>query len=122
MKIKLLLPDKDININLDPDKMFRVMENLLINAIRYCNIGSEIEVSLSRGENIIICITNECDDFNKAEINDIFNKFYRADKARNSTKGGIGLGLAIAKSIIELHNGKIIAEYNGKKICFKLML
>lgn len=122
LRIKLLLPDKEININIDPDKMFRVMENLLTNAIKYCNIGSEIQVSLSRGENIIICITNECDDFNKVEINNIFNKFYRGDKARNSTKGGIGLGLAIAKSIVELHNGKILVEYNEKKICFKLML
>jgi len=122
LEIKLLLPNKDININIDPDKMLRVIENLLINSIRYCNIGSEIQVSLTEEENIIICITNECDDFNKAEINNIFNKFYRGDKARNSIKGGTGLGLAIAKNIVELHNGKILAEYNGKKICFKLIL
>lgn len=122
LEIKLLLPSKDINIDIDPDKMLRVIENLLTNAIRYCNRGSEIQVSLTEGENIIICITNECDDFNKAEINNIFNKFYRGDKARNSTKGGVGLGLAIAKSIVELHNGKILAEYNGKKICFRLIL
>ncbi len=122
LKIKLLLPSKDINIDIDPDKMLRVIENLLTNAIRYCNRDSEIQVSLTEEENIIICITNECDDFNKAEINNIFNKFYRGDKARNSTKGGVGLGLAIAKSIVELHSGKIIAEYSGKKICFRLIL
>ncbi len=122
LKIKLLFPEYDIDINIDPDKMFRVMENLLINAIRYCNIGSEIQLSISREENIIIYITNECDDFNEEEINNIFDKFYRGDKARISTKGGAGLGLSIAKSIVELHNGKIFAEYNGKKICLKLVL
>lgn len=123
LKIKLLLPEyDDININIDPDKMFRVMENLLINAIRYCNIDSEIQLSISREKNIIICITNECDDFNKDEINNIFDKFYRGDKARLSTKGGAGLGLSIAKSIVELHNGEIFAEYNEKKICLKLVL
>lgn len=50
LEIKLLLPNKDININIDPDKMLRVIENLLINSISYCNIGSEIQVSLTEGD------------------------------------------------------------------------
>ena len=99
------------------------MENLLANAIRYSNKESEIEVTLTKEKSItIITIANECNEFNKEEIDKIFDRFYRGDKSRNTVKGGAGLGLAIAKSIVKLHNGDIVAEYNQKKICIKMMI
>jgi signal transduction histidine kinase len=123
LKIKLLFPSYDISVCIDPDKMFRVMENLLANAIRYSNKESEIEVTLTKEKSItIITIANECNEFNKEEIDKIFDRFYRGDKSRNTVKGGAGLGLAIAKSIVKLHNGDIVAEYNQKKICIKMMI
>lgn len=122
LNINLVLTEEDINVNMDPDMMFRVMENLLTNAIRYCNRGSEIQVSLEGKENSIIRITNECDKFNNEDISRMFDIFYRGDKARNTVRGGAGIGLVIAKSIVELHNGKIVAEYNKKKVCIKVLL
>ena len=70
-----------------------------------------------------IYISNFCShNFSKEELSKIFEKFYRGDTARNSETGGSGVGLTIAKQIIELHQGSICAKYNNNKITFIITL
>lgn len=95
----------------DPDKLVRVFENLLTNALRYSQKPGEIKVRLVKEENsIIISIHNNGEVIPEEDLPRIFNRFYRVEKSRTASQGGSGLGLAISKSIIDLHGGHIWAE------------
>lgn len=90
----------------DPDKLVRVFENLLTNALRYSQKPGEIKVRLVKEENsIIISIHNNGEVIPEEDLPRIFNRFYRVEKSRTASQGGSGLGLAISKSIIDLHGG-----------------
>ena len=121
--IKLKLPESRLESNVDPEKMSRVMENILMNAVRYSDKKSEIKVSLYEKENkAVIVVENKCSSFNKDKIEFIFDKFYKGDSSRSTKNSGAGLGLAIAKSIIEIHGGCINAEYDNKKVKLTITL
>ncbi|MDO5517341.1 MAG: HAMP domain-containing sensor histidine kinase [Clostridium sp.] len=112
MHIKKNFPISNLILNVDSMKIGRVFENLLSNAVKYGVEGTYIVIELkeeSKYVNIIITNTVSEEIFEE-DMNNIFQKFYRGDKARNSRAGGSGLGLAIAKDIIELHGGKINAK------------
>lgn len=117
--IKSSIPEEKVIAYVDGDKMVRVFENLLMNAIRYCSKNSEIKLTLKKEEkNIIVSVENKCENFSEEDLKRIFDRFYRVDKARTESVSGSGLGLAIAKSIVELHGGKIWAEYKDETITF----
>jgi two-component system sensor histidine kinase VanS len=102
--------NEDIYINVDADKLARVFDNILRNAINYSYEKSIIEVNVTKDTELIqISFKNSGKTIPQNEIANIFEKFYRLDSARNSYTGGAGLGLAIAKEIVELHGGKISA-------------
>lgn len=112
-----------INVDIDADKMVRVFENLLINAIRYSIKPGVVKLSLSsEKEYAFIKVENKCNDMSKEDVERIFERFYRAEKSRSRETGGSGLGLAIAKSIVELHEGTINAVYNEPAIIFTVKL
>lgn len=103
----------------DPDKLARVFDNILRNAIVYCKGDSELRIT-ARGlrEGVEIIFENEGHTISPENLERIFDKFYRADAARQSRTGGAGLGLAIAREIVELHGGKIAAESEEGKTRF----
>lgn len=112
-----------IMVNIDPDKMVRVFENILMNAIRYSYKPGEIKVKLFKESNkVIILVQNKGDNIPQEEIPNLFERFYRVEKSRSMDTGGSGLGLAIAKSIINLHDGEIWAECDGNEITFGVKL
>lgn len=109
-------------MNVDVPKMTRVFENLIENAIKYTNPDETIYVELrSINNKIYIAVSNPSEPVSQEEINQFFERFYRADASRNSA-GGSGLGLAIAKNIVELHGGVIKAEQIKDLLCFKVIL
>lgn len=123
--------DKDINFNTsdnitiyaDPDKLSRVFNNLIKNAISYSKEESEVVINLKKdNNNAIVEVINKGKQISKEKLSKIFEKFYRLDSARTSRTGGSGLGLAIAKDIVELHNGTIIAESNEEETTFQVTL
>ncbi|MDO4321442.1 MAG: HAMP domain-containing sensor histidine kinase [Lachnospiraceae bacterium] len=107
----------------DPDKLARVFDNLLRNAAAYGYEGTQILIQ-ARGGNgrITIIFTNEGPQIPQKKLEMIFEKFYRVDDARSSRTGGAGLGLAIAKQIVELHGGTISAASDSRNTRFIVTL
>lgn len=103
--------EENLKVYGDADKLARVFDNILRNAVSYCYPDSliRIEAAHVNGENIIR-FSNSGKPIPAEKLETIFEKFYRLDEARETRTGGAGLGLAIAKKIVELHGGDIKAE------------
>ncbi|KON13284.1 HAMP domain-containing histidine kinase [Clostridium botulinum] len=102
---------KDIFINVDKNQFSQVLINILSNAIKYTNIGGKVELSMYEDiDNVNISIKDTGCGIPKEDIKNIFERFYRVDRSRNKKTGGIGVGLTIAQSIINAHNGEIIVK------------
>lgn len=112
------------NIDVDPDHIIRVLSNLISNAVKYTPVGGTIEIGLSSDSNetLIYCWDNGI-GMSEHDIPLIFNRFYRVDKSRSRDSGGLGVGLSIAKALVEAHGGTIAAESKlgeGSKFWVKL--
>ncbi len=118
-----LKADGDIYIRCDTGKMQRVFDNLLRNAINYSFEKDTIVVALKKeGNNIRFIFINHGNTIPEEKLNRIFEQFYRLDSARQTRTGGAGLGLAIAKEIVELHKGKITAASKDELITFEIIM
>ena len=107
----------------DPDKLARVFDNVLRNAVSYSIPGGTVGITARRRGGLVeVVISNEGLEIPEEELARIFEKFYRLDAARSTRTGGAGLGLAIAKEIVELHGGNIRAESTGKHTSFVISL
>lgn len=117
-KIKIF-SEGQIFVNVDPDKMKRAFENIFKNALLYSYSNIEIKVKIYQTYKFaIVKVINEADTLEEAQMRNMFNKFTRLNGARNSKKAGSGLGLPIAKEIVELHGGKIEVESFKNKVIF----
>lgn len=113
----------DISVNCDADKMQRVFDNLLRNAVNYSFENESIYISAEKGkDHVTVRFTNKGNTIPKEKLGRIFEQFYRLDTARSSKSGGAGLGLAIAKEIVEKHGGTIAAASENEKIEFTVTL
>ena len=122
LKCELDIPP-NIMIKIDANKMQRVFDNLLRNAVNYSFDNGTIYIAVKQDENNLhIKFTNCGNTIPKEKLERIFEQFYRLDTARSSRSGGAGLGLAIAKEIVELHNGTITAESKDETIEFEVIL
>ncbi len=94
------------------------------NAIKYnSKENKKVYVSVASDKNCILTITDNGDGINNSKYEDIFERFYREDKARTSNSGGFGLGLSIAKNIINDYDGRIKVQSElGKGTTFKIIL
>ncbi|HWO97536.1 MAG TPA: cell wall metabolism sensor histidine kinase WalK [Bacillus sp. (in: firmicutes)] len=105
------LPKQSIYVYIDPDKITQVLDNIISNAIKYSPEGGTITFSLEQHEEeIIVSVKDEGVGIPKENVNKIFDRFYRVDKARSRNLGGTGLGLAIAKEMVGAHEGEIWAK------------
>jgi len=99
------------HITVDAERMAQVLGNLLSNALRYTPEGGTITLHTAAAEEgVEIRVADSGAGIEAEELPHVFNRFYRGDKSRQRETGGSGLGLAIAKSIVELHGGRIWAE------------
>ncbi|ARF14314.1 cell wall metabolism sensor histidine kinase WalK [Sporosarcina ureae] len=111
-------------VEIDTDKLTQVLDNIISNALKYSPDGGEIRFGVTvSGDYIKVMISDDGMGIPKSNVNRIFDRFYRADRARSRALGGTGLGLAIAKEMIVAHKGEIWAqseEGTGTTIFFKL--
>ena len=113
----------DVQLICDPDKLERVFDNLLRNALSYSYPKTQILISLEQQQNhVTIRVQNHGKTIPPEKLSRIFEQFFRLDSARASSTGGAGLGLAIAKEIVELHGGIITAESADESIVFTVRL
>ncbi|SHH72782.1 HAMP domain-containing protein [Caloranaerobacter azorensis DSM 13643] len=123
IKLKRFLKE-NVFINADKDKVSQIIINILSNALKFTNPGGQVDVALEENEekvNIIIKDTGI--GIPKKDIPYIFERFYRSDKSRSRKTGGAGIGLTIAKMLVEAHNGKIEVESElGKGSKFTVIL
>lgn len=103
-----------------------VMRNLLSNAIKFNKKGGQIKVQARRKANFIeLCVADTGVGIEKDNLPKVFDKFFQVDTSTDRTYGGTGLGLAVAKEIIEAHGGKIRVESEagkGSRFYFKLLI
>ncbi len=109
--IKRDFTKKDLWVEIDTDKFIQVIDNIMNNAIKYSPNGGVITCRLLETQNhVILSISDQGLGIPKKDLNHVFDRFFRVDKARSRAQGGTGLGLAISKEVIEMHHGKIWAD------------
>lgn len=119
---------EEVTLQCDADKIQRVFDNLLRNAVMYSSENGEIEIQTARtgdageGPTVVVNVINDGDTIPAEKLERIFEQFYRLDSARSTKSGGAGLGLAIAKQIVELHGGSISAQSSEGRTCFTVTL
>lgn len=114
--------DTQIICHGDEALLRRLVGILMDNAIKYCDLGGDIVVTLQRGRHIQLAVENTYASVGELELNRLFDRFYRADKAR-TFQGGYGVGLSMAKAIAEQHKGEITAyKKDSTHIGFKVVL
>ncbi len=118
------LPARLPRVNVDPHRISQVMRNLLDNAIAHTAEGGGITVNASqRGNWIEVSVTDTGEGISAEDLPNIFERFYRVDKSRARVTGGSGLGLTIAKRLVEAHGGEMEARSEpgkGSRFSFKL--
>lgn len=114
---------EDLNLYGDADKLARVFNNILKNAISYSYDDSEILISARKTQSMVeICFQNRGKTIAPEKLSAVFEKFYRLDTARSTQTGGAGLGLAIAKEIVVAHGGEIFAQSENEITVFTVRL
>ena len=107
----------------DPDKLARVFDNLLRNACHYSTPGTNVQISGAETDtSIVLSFHNEGRTIPPEKLERIFDQFFRLDSSRATRTGGAGLGLAIAKEIVELHGGTISARSRDNQVEFQVTL
>ncbi|MGD0611473.1 MAG: HAMP domain-containing sensor histidine kinase [Anaerolineales bacterium] len=109
---------------MDAARIGRVLSNLVGNALRYTPKGGRVEVHASRkGQKVEVTVSDTGEGIREEDLPYIFDRFYRGEKSRNRALGGAGLGLAIARGILQAHGGEIRAESlpgQGTRFIFQL--
>jgi two-component system OmpR family sensor kinase/two-component system sensor histidine kinase BaeS len=114
VELSLDAPDSIPDILVDEGRMVQVLKNLLENALRYTPQGGTIQLGASAAETVQLCVTDSGTGIEADDLPYVFDRFYRADKARGGNSGKMGLGLAICKALVLAQGGIISAESAGK--------
>ena len=103
--------EADVFLAADETKIRQAVENLLSNALRYTDSGGTVTLSLVRSDGAAdIKVSDTGIGISEQDLPYIFERFYRTDKSRTRSSGGLGIGLAITRAIVEAHGGKVMAE------------
>jgi signal transduction histidine kinase len=112
VKVRMQLPDDDIEMNVDGDRIKQVVRNLLSNAVKFSPPGGTVDLTVSHTNNTIRTTVRDCGPgVPEDELEAVFEQFVQSSRTKTGA-GGTGLGLAICREIVEGHGGRIWAENN----------
>lgn len=124
--------EKNLTLNIEEDitytgdeRSIRQLAGILMdNAVKYFSENGNITLTLKKkGKKIFLEVYNDADDLPQGKLDVLFERFYRLDSSRNSGTGGSGIGLSVAKAIVQAHKGKITAENkNGRGLTITVIL
>ena len=116
-------PGEPLMVTADAARLARVFGNLLRNAIAYSDEGTPVEIEAAAGEgSVVVTVSDTGATIPSHKLRAIFDRFFRLDESRGSATGGAGLGLAIAREIVELHGGTISAASENGRTTFAVEL
>lgn len=114
VRLTVKLPTEIPNILADDDRIIQVLTNLVDNALRYTSPGGEVTINaIGQGDLIQVSVKDTGIGIPPEHLPHIFTRFYRIDKSRSRQAGGSGIGLTIARHLIEAHGGRIWVESEG---------
>jgi two-component system, OmpR family, phosphate regulon sensor histidine kinase PhoR len=124
LKMIVDLPPDSLVLRADETRLQQILYNLLDNAVKYSHANGEIRLGAERWEDeIAVTVRDNGVGISKADLPRVFERFYRADKARSRELGGTGLGLSIVKHIAQLHGGRVETESElGKGTTVRVMV
>ena len=110
--VQVAVEPPDLSLDADPERVHQVVANLVENAVRHAPAGTPVEVRAHPGArgSVVIAVSDRGPGIAESDAERVFERFYRSDAARASADGGAGLGLSIARWIVELHGGSIRPE------------
>ena len=115
--------DSDVKYIIAENHIQELVSVLMDNAIKYSPNEKKINILLKqKGKNIRLSISNHCKEISKEELGKLFDRFYRTDSARTYQNGGYGIGLSVARAIVENYKGNIDAKYEEGLISFEVTL
>jgi signal transduction histidine kinase len=114
--IHLTLDEEDaVSVNGDPDRLQQALWNVLSNAVKFTSLAGQIDVRLAAvGREAQITVTDDGEGIAPEFLPHVFDRFRQADGGNSRKHGGLGIGLAIVRHVIELHGGSVRAESDGK--------
>jgi CheY-like chemotaxis protein len=113
-QLTVRLPDCPVLLDVDPPRLAQVLSNLLNNAAKYTPEGGSIELSgESSGTGVVIRVRDNGIGISAALLPKVFELFVQADQALSRSRGGLGIGLTLVKSLVELHEGRVVAHSAG---------
>lgn len=124
MSISVETPDEPVHIEADAEKLGRVFNNLISNALKYGEGGKHIALRVNpvSDDEVVISVENDGQKIPRAALGQVFERFYRVEESRSKATGGTGLGLAIAQSIVSLHGGYIYVTSDDELTRFVIHL
>ena len=114
VRLETLVSGRLPKLAVDPDRIGEVLGNLLDNALRHTPQGGSVEIRAERhGGDVALTIADTGEGIAPEHLDRVFERFYRVDSGRTRDRGGSGIGLAIARALVEAHGGRIRAESDG---------
>ena len=115
IQIKVTVDSRGGLVSGDPNRLQQVIWNLLFNAIKFTGKSGEVEVCLERtGSHVEVCVRDTGQGISPEFLPYVFDRFRQANSTKARTYGGLGLGLAIARHLVELHGGSVHAHSDGE--------
>ena len=112
--LRLDLPAEPIWLQADPTRISQIVNNLLVNAAKYSPYGSSIELGVHRADtDAVLTVADQGEGIPQDMLADIFNMFTQVDRTLDRTQGGLGIGLALVKRLVEMHGGAVSASSAG---------
>lgn len=123
-KLITRLPDEEILVHGDEERLLSVFENLLENASVHAQGLTRILISLEGEDGFCVCkIEDDGQGIDEEDLHRVFDRFYRVDKGRSRERGGTGLGLSIVREVVEAHGGNVrVRSQRGKGSTFMIRL